>query len=68
MWVNENGYPVGPARRPVVSLRPVKQDGRTVAWDAFFELNRVDRHYYLSAFGLWEEGNASYNFHVKTGS
>jgi hypothetical protein len=55
------------------TLRRVVRDGKTVAWDAYFRLERPDRHYYLGAFGVWKgsggrSGDAYWQFHVKTGS
>jgi hypothetical protein len=52
---------------------PVVRDGKTVAWDAYFRLERPDRHYYLGASGVWEGrgergGDAYWQFHVKTRS
>jgi hypothetical protein len=60
-------YYKGPWREHPVSLAPVIKDGRTVAWDATFELNRPDRHYYMDFFARWEgRGDPSWAFHVKT--
>jgi hypothetical protein len=55
------------------TLRRVVRDGKTVAWDAYFRLERPDRHYYLGAFGVWKgrgghSGDAYWQFHVKTRS
>jgi len=55
------------------TLRPVVRDGKIVAWDAYFRLERPDRHYYLNASGVWEGrgergGDAYWQFHVKTRS
>ncbi len=63
----------GSSRRVDTTLRRVVRDGRTVAWDAYFRLERPDRHYYLDAFGVWrddggrERGDAYWQFHAKTG-
>ena len=49
------------------------QDGRTVAWDAYFRLERPDRHYDIDASGYWrddggrERGDSYWQFHAKTG-
>jgi hypothetical protein len=67
--VDEWGFPVGRTTRLDTSLRRVVEDGRTVAWDVFFRVNVPGRHYYLNAFGEWENGGGgddSYTFHVKT--
>jgi hypothetical protein len=56
------------------SLRRVMRDGKTVAWNVFFRVNRPDRHYYLQTYGRWERvpgthisyGTSNWNFHVKT--
>ncbi len=56
------------------SLRRVVEDGRTVAWDAFFRVDRPDVPYYLSTFGLWKDADgsgyqdASWTFRVQTRS
>ena len=75
--VDRWGYETGTSRELPVSLKPVVEDGKTVAWDAVFYVNRADRHYYLYAGGQWQDavvGNAQppqdawWNFHVKTRS
>src|SRR5215207_1105003 len=64
--------PDGQSRRIDTTLRRVERDGKTVAWDAYFRLERPDRHYYLGAFGVWKNqsgtvrGDAYWQFHVKT--
>jgi len=66
--------PDGRSRRIDTTLRRVVRDGKTVAWDAYFRLERPDRHYYLDAFGVWrddggrERGDAYWQFHAKTGA
>jgi hypothetical protein len=35
------------------SLKPVVAEGRTVAWDAFFGVERPDRHYYMYFDASW---------------
>ena len=68
----KDGTATGKARRLTVRLRPVVEDGRTVAWDALFYVERPNRHYYLDASGTWEgersgpEQDASWSFHVRT--
>jgi hypothetical protein len=65
--------PDGQSRRIDTTLRRVVRDGKTVAWDAYFRLERSDRHYYMDAFGVWrdeggrERGDAYWQFHAKTG-
>jgi hypothetical protein len=73
--VNERGRPMGDKRLLSPSFEPVVRDGLTVAWDAVFDLNRPDRHYYLVGRGHWqdvedygEQQYASWSFHVKTRS
>ena len=75
--VLNNGFwePSGQGRLLRSSLRPVVQDGRTVAWDAVFRVNRPDRHYYLVSEGHWRDvqgadvdQHAFWSFHVKTRS
>ena len=55
------------------TLERVVRDGKTVAWDAVFYVNRPDRDYYLVSRGLWrdtqgcgEDQYAYWSFHVKT--
>lgn len=70
--VDEWGWPVGGTRQLEASLRRVVEDGRTVAWDAFFRVDRPNTLYYLSTFGIWKDadggGNqdASWTFRVQT--
>jgi hypothetical protein len=65
--VDEWGFPAGKTQRLDTSMQRVIEDGETVAWDVFFRVNKPGRHYYLDAFGVWEDaGDASWNFHVKT--
>jgi hypothetical protein len=64
--------PDGRQRRIETTLSPVKRDGKTVAWNAYFRLERPDRQYYIEAFGVWENrsgtarGDAFWQFHAKT--
>lgn len=73
--VNQYGVPdYEKKQRLDAILRRVERDGKTVAWDVFFWVNRPDRHYYLETHGRWERvpgtrisyGNESWHFHVKT--
>jgi hypothetical protein len=56
------------------TLRRVQRDGKTVAWDAYFHVNRPGHNYYLDTRVVWKpvEGtHISYGymvhlFHVKT--
>lgn len=64
--VNQRGQIVATSRPKATSLRPVLQDGETIAWDAFFTLNRPERHYYLTLWAFWEDRDAQWGFHVKT--
>ena len=71
--VDENGEPSGQGRLLKRSLKPVVVDGRTVAWDAVFSVNRPDRDYYLVSEGRWQDSEgcqndqfAHWSFHVKT--
>jgi hypothetical protein len=76
--VLNNGYwePSGEERLLRSSLKPVVQDGQTVAWDAVFYVNRPDRDYYLVSEGHWQDVEgpsgddqwAHWSFHVKTRS
>ena len=71
--VDEEGEPSGEGRLLKRSLKPVTVDGRTVAWDAVFSVNRPGRDYYLISEGRWQDSEgcqneqfASWSFHVKT--
>ena len=71
--LDKEGLPVG-GRVLRSTLVPVKEEGRTVAWDAVFSVNRPDRDYYLVTQGHWQDsegcGNdqfAFWSFHVRTG-
>ena len=72
--VDENGEPSGEARMLKRTLERVVVDGKTVAWDTVFSVNRPNRDYYLVTGGLWKDregcgGNeqfAYWSFHVKT--
>ncbi len=62
-----------PTGRIDTTLRPVVRDGKLVAWDAYFRLERPDLHYHLRASGTWEGrggrgGYVDWLFHVKTRS
>lgn len=69
---NRNGTTEGKRRILDVALKRVVENGRTVAWDAVFDVNRPDRHYYLLAGGVWEDEHgggdqdAIWAFHVRT--
>ena len=68
------GKPSGQRRVLKDTLRPVKRDGETVGWEAFFRVNEPERHYYLKVSALWERvpgehvsyGHAIYDFHLET--
>jgi hypothetical protein len=64
--VKNNGLPKGDGRRAQRRLERVKVDGETIGWKAIFSVPKPGRHYYISAFVRWDEGDASYSFHVKT--
>ena len=56
------------------TLRRVQRDGKTVAWDAYFRVNRPGHKYYLDTRGVWKPvegthigyGFRVFLFHVKT--
>ncbi len=71
--IDEHGKPSGEARLLKRSLKRVVVDGKTVAWDARFSVNRPSRDYYLIAEGHWQDREgcnadqyAHWSFHVKT--
>jgi hypothetical protein len=73
--VSERGRPLGEKRLLSASFEPVVREGLTVAWDAVFELDRPDRHYYLVSRAHWQDAEgsgeqqyASWAFHAKTRS
>ena len=73
--IDENGEPSGEARLLKRSLERVVKDGKTVAWDAVFFVNRPGRDYYLISEGHWQDREgcgadqyAYWSFHVKTRS
>ncbi len=71
--IDEHGKPSGEARLLKRSLERIVVDGKTVAWDARFSVNRPSRDYYLIAEGHWQDREgcnadqyAHWSFHVKT--
>jgi len=73
--VNEKGVPSGQGRQLSTSFKPVVQDGRTVAWDVIFYVNRPLRDYYVVSEGHWKDSQGSdsdqwahWSFHVETRS
>jgi hypothetical protein len=73
--VDEKGAPSGQGRQLSASFKPIVQDGRTLAWDVIFYVNRPMREYYLLNEGHWKDrqgsGNdqwAHWSFHVKSRS
>ena len=73
--IDQEGAPSGRGRLLQSSLKPLVQDGRTVAWDVIFYVNRPERDYYLVSEGHWKDRQGSdsdqwahWSFHVKTRS
>lgn len=64
--LGEFDHPVGKSRKVAYSFRPVVRGGEIVAWDTVFRVEEPNRHYYLGAFGIWEEGDSSWTYHVQT--
>ncbi len=71
--VDENGEVTGEAQTLKRTLERVVRDGKTVAWDAVFTVNRPSRDYYIISGGLWQDTEgcdqaqfAYWSFHVKT--
>jgi hypothetical protein len=66
--------PIGEGHRLDTTLGRVEREGKTVAWDVYFGVNRPDRHYYLDTWIVWERvpgtrvsyGYLSRFFHLKT--
>lgn len=73
--IDQEGTPGGQGRLLRRSLKPVVQDGRTVAWDVVFYVNSPLRDYYLVSEGHWKDRQGSdsdqwahWSFHVETRS
>ncbi len=73
--INERGEPSGEERLLNRTLVRIVRDGRPVAWDAVFSVNRPGRDYYLITEGHWKDTQgcrgdqfAFWSFHVQTGS
>jgi hypothetical protein len=72
--INEMGFPIGEGQRLNTTLKRVERDGKAVAWDVFFHVNKPERHYYLETYARWERvlgthisyGDGFWTFHVKT--
>ncbi len=71
--IDGHGNPSGQGRLLERTLKRVVIDGKTVAWDAVFSVDRPDRHYYLIGEGHWQDRqgcggdqHAHWSFHVKT--
>jgi hypothetical protein len=71
----DEGAPSGQGRQLGASFKPIVKDGRTVAWDVIFHVDRPLRDYYLVSEGHWKDRQGSdsdqwahWSFHVKTGS
>ena len=73
--IDREGQPRGEV---AARLRPVVRDGRTVAWDAVFTVDRLNTVYRLLAGGHWQERDCSvepvdpdefarWSFRLKTG-
>jgi hypothetical protein len=68
------GVPSGEGRPLGSTLKRVTRDGKTVAWDAVFSLNRASTNYYLVAEGHWQDREgcggadqyAFWSFHART--
>ena len=68
--VDREGAPI---RQMNVRLEPVVRSGQTVAWDAFFRVNRPGTDYRLQSEGHWRDRQgcdadqfAFWSFHIKT--
>ena len=73
--LDESGAPSGRGRLLRRSLKPVVQDGKTVAWDVVFYVARPARNYYLVSEGHWKDVQGSgadqwahWSFHVRARS
>jgi len=64
--VKKNGIPKGSGRHLDRKLKRVKRGGKTIGWKAVFTLPKPGRHYYISVFARWDEGDATYFFHART--
>ena len=57
--VDEKGAPSGQGRQLSASFKPIVHDGRTVAWDVIFYVNRPLSDYYLVSEGHWKDRQGS---------
>ncbi len=73
--LDERGTPSGQGRLLRSALKPVVEDGKTVAWDVTFHVARPASNYYLVSEGHWKDVQGSgedqwahWSFYVKTTS
>ena len=72
--LDSKGVPSGEGRPLERILKRVTRDGKTVAWDVVFPVNRANTNYYLVADGHWQDREgcggadqyAFWSFHAKT--
>ena len=57
--VDEKGALSGQGRQLSASFKPIVHDGRTVAWDVIFYVNRPLSDYYLVSEGHWKDRQGS---------
>ena len=78
MVVQEIDHEGQPRGEVAANMRPVARDGKTVAWDAVFTVDRPDTVYSLLAEGHWQDRDCSvepieadqftrWSFRLKTG-
>jgi hypothetical protein len=72
--VDQFSNPIGTGRLLNTTFGRVERDGKTVAWNIYFRINRSGHHYYLETHGRWARvagthisyGHESRHYHVKT--
>jgi hypothetical protein len=72
--VDRFSNPIGTGRLLDTTFGRLERDGKTVAWNVYFRVNRSGRHYYLETRGQWARvasthisyGHESLHYHIKT--
>jgi hypothetical protein len=57
---------VGRGEKLAYDLKPQREKGHIVAWDAVLQLEEEDRHFYLDVFARLRQGGVSYALHART--
>ena len=62
--IGRNGKPQDRGQNLESWIRPVKRDGKTLAWDVIFRVVQT-RHHYVKTIVRFREGNLVWNAHVE---